>query len=263
MPSNTVYNGTALWFKQTPGKQGACLKINVDSDFVVGLSTQFYNDSTVPSPLCGESVLIRNSENGLNITATVADASGKYEYTTLTMGAFQALGVELATGMFSITYSFLNSTNLTSNAQPASLSAVTFAGVPGNVRVVDTTSDAPSSTATPSTTTTQAAAVTSPEAAAPSVDVAAQAAARASAAAAQASRDAQGARDAQAARDAQGARDAQAARDAQGARDAAAAAKAAADAKWAAEQAAAREAEKNKPARKSSSFLHSIREVGY
>lgn len=110
-PVNTTtptYNSTALWFSQTAGKMGACLNISTDADMIIGVSTAFWNNTGVPSALCGEKVFVSNGDR--NITATLLDASGS-NFTTLTIAAFQALGGNLDAGMMPIQFHFLNTSS--------------------------------------------------------------------------------------------------------------------------------------------------------
>ncbi|GAA5974023.1 hypothetical protein JCM11641_008217 [Rhodosporidiobolus odoratus] len=114
---NWLINGTALWFYET-GATGACLQVNTDDDLVMGLSDVFWNNTGVASPYCGQQVVVTNTDNGKNVTVTIADASGK-EYTTLTRAAFLQLS-PLTTGMIPIQYHFLNGTSAASSSSTSS-----------------------------------------------------------------------------------------------------------------------------------------------
>ncbi|KAL8281462.1 hypothetical protein RQP46_006146 [Phenoliferia psychrophenolica] len=121
------YNGTALWFTEG-GAMGACGTYSTDDDLVVGLSSEFWPNTSVISPLCGQYLKITYPTTGKSIVALIADAAGK-NYTTLTQAAFKSFA-PLDIGELLVTFSFLNSsmlTNATSTANSTVAAAVASA----------------------------------------------------------------------------------------------------------------------------------------
>ncbi|GAA6010336.1 hypothetical protein JCM10207_005180 [Rhodosporidiobolus poonsookiae] len=164
----TVFNGTALWFYESGGL-GACLQTNTDDDLVVGLPDTLWRNTGVVSPLCGEKVVLTNTDNGKTVTATVADASGK-EYVTLTRAAFLQLS-PLSVGMIPVEYTFpeldRSGSSAASSAAAASSSAVSTGASAGvfnpsaaDVKIVTAAATsapiAAATTAAPVATTTEA-----------------------------------------------------------------------------------------------------------
>ncbi|KAK4699918.1 hypothetical protein P7C70_g6334, partial [Phenoliferia sp. Uapishka_3] len=166
-PSNatvepTSYNGTALWFHQD-GSKSACLTVHNNDDFVVGLSDEWWSDTTVPSPYCGQYMNITYGDK--SVVALISDASGKI-YTTLTEAAFLALA-PLIVGEIPVTYTFLNATlpaasssaasSVPSSASPSSsgsaaasssASAIALVALPATISTAPVTTS-PSSTPKP------------------------------------------------------------------------------------------------------------------
>lgn len=64
--------GVATFFYQN-GNKGACGQVHSDNDFICAMDQARYGTSGNASPLCGNTVVITNTDNGKSVTVTVAD----------------------------------------------------------------------------------------------------------------------------------------------------------------------------------------------
>ncbi|VDB89641.1 unnamed protein product [Peniophora sp. CBMAI 1063] len=99
--------GYATYYYQYGG-YGACGSINPDSAIIVALQSQRYDSS-----LCGQTVSITNSNNGITIQATIADncpgCGGNANSLDLSVGAWTAIGRSEADGsQVPITWTLIN-----------------------------------------------------------------------------------------------------------------------------------------------------------
>ncbi|GAA5993026.1 hypothetical protein JCM5350_004905 [Sporobolomyces pararoseus] len=106
-----TYTTTAIWYAET-GWIGSCGVEFNDNDLVLGLPLELYPNPAEKSELCGQSVVVKNSATGQEITAVVADASQRDAYTTFTKGAYQALGGDLDVGELSVSYHFADADSI-------------------------------------------------------------------------------------------------------------------------------------------------------
>ncbi|GAA5985200.1 hypothetical protein JCM5350_004270 [Sporobolomyces pararoseus] len=95
------YSGRATFYSQG-GAAGSCGNYNSDSAYIVAVNANQMN-----SGMCGKSVTIRNTSNGKQINAQVADTCPGCSYGSLdlSMGAFGALG-DYDQGVLPISWSF-------------------------------------------------------------------------------------------------------------------------------------------------------------
>lgn len=117
-----------------------------DNDYVLGLPLELYPNPAEKSELCGQSVVVKNSATGQEITAVVADASQRDAYTTFTKGAYQALGGDLDVGELSVSYHFADADSIASSL-PSAFS--TSATGKEKSAVKTSTSQAPQTSAAP------------------------------------------------------------------------------------------------------------------
>lgn len=96
------YSGQATFYSQG-GAAGSCGNVNSDSAFIVAVNAAQVNGGSH----CGQTVQIKNTQNGRTITAKVADTCPGCSYGSLdlSMGAFGALG-DYDQGVLPITWSF-------------------------------------------------------------------------------------------------------------------------------------------------------------
>ncbi|GAA5925246.1 RlpA-like double-psi beta-barrel domain-containing protein [Sporobolomyces koalae] len=125
--SEKTYSTTAIWYAET-GWVGACGESFSDDDLIVALPLELYPKVDEVSYLCGEKVTVTNDATGASITATVADASQRADFTIFTKAGYQALGGDLDEGELSVTYRFANSSPSVSSALPESFSTSAVAG---------------------------------------------------------------------------------------------------------------------------------------
>jgi hypothetical protein len=92
---------------------------NSDNDLVLGLPLELYPNPAEKSELCGQSVVVKNTATGQEITAVVSDASQRDAYTTFTKGAYQALGGDLDVGELSVSYHFADADSISSSLPSA------------------------------------------------------------------------------------------------------------------------------------------------
>lgn len=125
--SDKTYSTTAIWYAET-GWVGSCGESFSDDDLVVALPLELYPKTDEVSYLCGEKVAVTNDATGASITATVADASQRADFTIFTKAGYEALGGDLDQGELSVTYKFVNSSSSVSSALPESFSTSAVAG---------------------------------------------------------------------------------------------------------------------------------------
>lgn len=108
--STNTFKSIATWYA-ADGSVSACGTSGTTNDSaIIGLPTSVWNDMVGGiSPLCGQSVLLTNTDTGKNTTAVIGDSSGEQDYTSLTPSVFLALGGDLNVGEFALTV-FVNST---------------------------------------------------------------------------------------------------------------------------------------------------------
>lgn len=83
------------------GVAGACGLHSEDSDVVVGLPLEFYNETGTVSTYCGAYVVVLNLKNNLTATARVADASATNGSLSLSVATYAALeGAQSNLGAF-------------------------------------------------------------------------------------------------------------------------------------------------------------------
>ncbi|EIW85139.1 plant expansin [Coniophora puteana RWD-64-598 SS2] len=107
--SGTNSGGFATYFYQN-GDAGACGTVHSDSDFIAAIDQDRYGNSGATSSLCGQQVQITNTDNGNQVTVTIADdcpTCTNGNSIDLSVGAFQALDA-LSVGEVPITWTFLN-----------------------------------------------------------------------------------------------------------------------------------------------------------
>ncbi|GAA6060472.1 hypothetical protein JCM10212_007103 [Sporobolomyces blumeae] len=125
--SDKTYSTTAIWYAET-GWVGACGESFTDDDMIIALPLELYPKTDEASYLCGEKVTVTNDATGASITATVADASQRADFTIFTKAGYQALGGDLDEGELSVTYKFADSSPSVSSALPDSFSTSAVAG---------------------------------------------------------------------------------------------------------------------------------------
>lgn len=89
-PNTTQYNQTAVSYFMN-GNNGACGWANQDSDKVVGLPNEFYQDLSSVSPYCGKYIVVTDPRVNKTVTALVADASTGNNTLSLSQGTWNAL----------------------------------------------------------------------------------------------------------------------------------------------------------------------------
>ncbi|GAA5893963.1 RlpA-like double-psi beta-barrel domain-containing protein [Sporobolomyces salmoneus] len=139
--SEKTYSTTAIWYAET-GWVGSCGESFTDDDLVIALPLELYPKIDEVSYLCGEKVTVTNDATGASITATVADASQRADFTIFTKAGYEALGGDLDQGELSVTYKFLNSSSSVSSALPESFSTSAVAGANEAQSTVKVTSSA-------------------------------------------------------------------------------------------------------------------------
>ncbi|GAA6008131.1 hypothetical protein JCM11491_001896 [Sporobolomyces phaffii] len=139
--SEKTYSTTAIWYAET-GWVGSCGESFSDEDMVVALPIELYPKFDEVSYLCGEKVTVTNDATGASITATVADASQRADFTIFTKAGYEALGGDLDQGELSVTYKFINSSPSVSSALPDSFSTSAVAGANEAQSTVKVTSSA-------------------------------------------------------------------------------------------------------------------------
>ncbi|KAH9030572.1 hypothetical protein EDB83DRAFT_1848022 [Lactarius deliciosus] len=103
-----VNDGQASYFYQN-GVAGACGTVHSDDDFICAMDQTRYGDSDSKSSLCGQQVWITNTQNGKNVTVTVADDCSSCINANsigLSKAAFKAIA-SLSDGVVPIEWSFV------------------------------------------------------------------------------------------------------------------------------------------------------------
>ncbi|GAA5972194.1 hypothetical protein JCM3765_004406, partial [Sporobolomyces pararoseus] len=85
--SEKTYTTTAIWYAET-GWVGSCGESFSDDDLVIALPLELYPKTDEVSYLCGEKVSVTNDATGASITATVADASQRADFTIFTKAGY-------------------------------------------------------------------------------------------------------------------------------------------------------------------------------
>ncbi|GAA5842204.1 hypothetical protein JCM5353_004584 [Sporobolomyces roseus] len=139
--TDKTYSTTAIWYAET-GWVGSCGESFTDDDLIIALPIELYPKFDEVSYLCGEKVTVTNDATGASITATVADASQRGDYTIFTKAGYEKLGGDLDQGELSVTYKFANSSPHVSSALPESFSTSAAAGASEPQSTVKVTSSA-------------------------------------------------------------------------------------------------------------------------
>ncbi|BGO94773.1 hypothetical protein NBRC10512_005408 [Rhodotorula toruloides] len=107
-PNTTQYNQTAVSYFMN-GNNGACGWANQDSDKVVGLPNEFYQDLSSVSPYCGKYIVVTDPRVNKTVTALVADASTGNNTLSLSQGTWNALN-GTASDLKTVDWRFANET---------------------------------------------------------------------------------------------------------------------------------------------------------
>jgi len=86
---NSTYSANVTDYFQRDNN-GACGWYSKDSDKVVGLPLEFYQELSSVSPYCGSFVVLQTPQN-VTVTALVADASTQNKTLSVSQGAWAAL----------------------------------------------------------------------------------------------------------------------------------------------------------------------------
>lgn len=159
--SEKTYTTTAIWYAET-GWVGSCGESFSDDDLVIALPLELYPKTDEVSYLCGEKVSVTNDATGASITATVADASQRADFTIFTKAGYEALGGDLDQGELSVTYKFVNSSSSVSSALPDSFSTSAVAGANQAQSTVKVTSSSATAAAVVTSAAKKLAAVQTP-----------------------------------------------------------------------------------------------------
>jgi rare lipoprotein A (peptidoglycan hydrolase) len=104
-----VFTGGFATFYEQRGVAGACGDVHGEYDMIVAADFRRYGPLDKKSDLCGKKVLITNTDNGKQVTATIADACPSCvspNSLDLSYGAFDKLGAR-ETGMLPISWKFV------------------------------------------------------------------------------------------------------------------------------------------------------------
>ncbi|KAK4055300.1 hypothetical protein OIV83_000583 [Microbotryomycetes sp. JL201] len=158
---NTTQTNEAVFYYQN-GNAGACGLYSQDSDLVVGLPYEFYNETGLVSPYCGKYIVVRGVQTNKTVTARVADASATNGTLSMSVAAWRAIDGD--SGLKTVKWRFANATE-TEEAKAALESddeTTTVAAAPSTTARAATTAAARTTTAAtttseyvaPTTTTT-------------------------------------------------------------------------------------------------------------
>ncbi|GAA6036004.1 hypothetical protein JCM8097_005210 [Rhodosporidiobolus ruineniae] len=148
-PSNATHtNQTAVEYRMN-GNAGACGWYNEDSDVVVGLPLEEYEDLASVSSYCGQFVVVTDPRVNKTITALVADASASNNTLSLSQASWNALNGTDSELQF-VDFRFANETE-TADAKKALEADSSSSSVAPSTT---STYQAPSSSAAPATTST-------------------------------------------------------------------------------------------------------------
>ncbi|GAA5860366.1 hypothetical protein JCM5353_001398 [Sporobolomyces roseus] len=100
----TIYDTTAIFWKQTGWKSICGQKVEDDSMFI-GLPLTVWPEPSKASEYCKKRVIVQNADSDLSIEVEVAEASNRTDYTTFTKKAFEALGGDAQTGELQVKFS--------------------------------------------------------------------------------------------------------------------------------------------------------------
>jgi hypothetical protein len=89
LPNSTQTNNATSYYQA--GNAGACGLYSQDSDVVVGLPLEFYNETGSVSPYCGSYVVVINPANNETVTSRVADASATSDLLSLSQATWKVL----------------------------------------------------------------------------------------------------------------------------------------------------------------------------
>jgi expansin (peptidoglycan-binding protein) len=106
--SQVETGGFATFYYQN-GNAGACNNYNPDSALIGAIDVSWYGNTGVASPLCGQQVLITNTDNGKQVTITIQDACPtcvNNNCIDLSVAAFDTIA-DPSTGMVPIKWEFL------------------------------------------------------------------------------------------------------------------------------------------------------------
>lgn len=81
---------SVAWYLQA-GNAGACGIYSQDTNLVVGLPLEFYNDTSAVSPYCGSYIILTNLANNMSVTAKVEDASATSGLLALSVATWRAV----------------------------------------------------------------------------------------------------------------------------------------------------------------------------
>ncbi|KAI5480022.1 expansin family protein [Pseudohyphozyma bogoriensis] len=119
---NTTQTSNVSYYYQA-GNAGACGLYSEDTDVVVGLPLEFYNDTGAVSPYCGSYIEILNPLNNITVAARIADASATPGLLSLSIATWRALDGD-ATDLHTVNWTFANATETA--AAKAALSSVSL-----------------------------------------------------------------------------------------------------------------------------------------
>ncbi|KAM0793360.1 hypothetical protein ACM66B_000815 [Microbotryomycetes sp. NB124-2] len=157
---NTTQTNDAVFYHQN-GNAGACGLYSQDTDLVVGLPYEFYNETGLVSPYCGTYLVIRGVKTNKTVTARVADASATNNTLSLSVATWRALDGDA--GLKTVKWRFANATETEEAKKALESDDITTAAAPSTTAArAATTAAAPTTTTTtttseyvaPTTTTT-------------------------------------------------------------------------------------------------------------
>ncbi|BGP28552.1 hypothetical protein JCM10296v2_000288 [Rhodotorula toruloides] len=156
-PNTTQHNQTAVSYYMN-GNNGACGWANQDSDKVVGLPNEFYQDLSSVSPYCGKYIVVTDPRVNKTVTALVADASTGNNTLSLSQGTWNALN-GTASDLKTVDWRFANETE-TAAAKAAlsspAASSSSAAPAPSSTTAAQQKQEQPASSSQKQQTTQQA-----------------------------------------------------------------------------------------------------------
>jgi len=105
-----VFTGGIATFFYQKGNAGACGAVHSDQDFIAAIDQQRYGNSGEESSLCGQQVIITNTDNGKTVTVTIVDDCPtclSENSIDLSVAAFEQIGTQ-EEGEVPIKWSFVN-----------------------------------------------------------------------------------------------------------------------------------------------------------
>ncbi|KAK4050481.1 hypothetical protein OIO90_005064 [Microbotryomycetes sp. JL221] len=106
LPNTTQTNDVVFYYQN--GNAGACGLYSQDSDLVVGLPYEFYNQTGMVSSYCGAYMVIKGVQTNKTVTARVADASATNNTLSLSVATWRALDGDA--GLETVKWRFANAT---------------------------------------------------------------------------------------------------------------------------------------------------------